>query len=178
VCAPEAEVVVIGWFAAAVAVAGAPDGTEVSRSRGPREGVVVLYPRLVPETDDPVMRSLAASIQEQVTVSVRDAVGPTAKVDVRPAPERVCPKEGCRAASVGLVLGHDGGGCAVVAVIGPAGPVEQALVPLVGDVDLAEGSLAFRAAPEERMVVRELVPCSEVPARLDHAALEAALTDR
>ena len=168
----------IGSFVAALALAGAPDGTEVSRSRGPRDGVVVLFPRLVPATDDEVMRSLASSIQDQVASIVREAVGAETKVEVRPAPERVCPAQGCRAASVGLVLGHDGGGCAVVAVIGPPGPAEQTLVPLAGEVDVGEGPLAFRAAPESRIVVRELVPCSEIPARLDHAALEQAIRAR
>ena len=76
------------------------------------------------------------------------------------------------------MLGHDGGGCVVVAVVGPPGPADQVLVPLAGQVDVGEGPLAFRVAPESRMVVRELVPCSEIPARLDHAALQAAIRDR
>jgi hypothetical protein len=73
------------------------------------------------------------------------------------------------------MLAHDGGGCAALAVVGPPGPVEQEVVPLAGEVAVADGALPFRAPPESRVVVHEFVPCSEIPDHLDLAPLAAAL---
>lgn len=164
---------ILAWCALAVGWA-ASDGAEISRSRGPRDGVVVLYPRVVPASDDPVVASLATTLQQRVAEAVRAQV-PSVTVDVRPAPERVCPQTGCRAVSVGLMLGHDGGGCVAVAVVGPPGPVEQAVVPLAGEVAVTDGAVPFRSPPEARVVVREFVPCSEIPDHLDLTALAAAV---
>jgi hypothetical protein len=152
----------------------ASDGAEISRSRGPRDGIVVLYPRVVPPTDDPVVAALATTLQERVAAAVRRAA-PSAPVDVRPAPERVCPQSGCRGLSIGLMLGHDAGGCAALAVVGPPGPVDQGVVTLAGEVTVADGAVPFRTPPETRAVVHEFVPCSQIPDHLDLVALAAAL---
>src|SRR5690606_37061594 len=99
-----------------------------SHSKGRKGGVVVLWPRVVPHTDDRDLRLLADKLQERVTQQAIAARG-SALVDTRPEPERVCPREGCRATSVSLVIGHQQGGCVVAAVVGPPGTEAQTLLP-------------------------------------------------
>ncbi len=142
------------------------DGPEISRSRGKRGGVVVLWPRVVPETTDPVVEALALRLQEKLSAASAQIVD-VRLVDRRPEPERVCPQTGCRSASVGLLLAHREGGCMVAALVGPPGPEPQQIVPLVGDVELPDPTLPFRGAPEQRMIIREFVPCSEAEAQVD-----------
>ena len=148
-----------------VAEAGA-NGPEVSRSRGKRDGVVVLWPRVVPATSDPEVLGLAGRLQERL-YSAASAVVDYRRVDVRPSPERVCPRVGCRAPTVGLFLGHDEGGCVVVGMVSPPGPEASDVVPLVGDVEMVGNKLAFRSAPERTMIVQEFVPCTDVEARFN-----------
>lgn len=164
----------LAWSEPALAVTGA--GPEVSHGRGKKDGVVVLWPRLVPETDDPAMRAVAQGLQDVLAEQARAKVA-AEKVDVRPAPERVCPREGCRAVSVSVLVGHQMGGCAVVALVGPPGPEAQRMVPLAGTVDLAGAGVAYRDLPEDHVVVREFVPCDQVKGALDLAALQRALAD-
>jgi hypothetical protein len=158
----------IGICGSALAASG--PGDEVSRSRGRGGGVVVLWPRIVPETEDPEVLDLAARLQRRVQEAVSAGVVPN-RIDVRPAPERVCPMHGCRASSVGLLLGHQDGGCVAVAVVGPPGPEPQRLVPLAGRVQMDAAGLPFREAPEGRVVITEFVPCAELELGLDPAAL-------
>lgn len=153
----------LGWLAVGAEASAAGDAAEISRSRGKKGGAVVLWPRLVPESADPVLADQAARVQALLA----QAVGQQAPaVDVRPAPERVCPLIGCRAASVGLLLGHQDGGCVAVAVVGPPGPEAQTLVPLAGSVEMVDPALPFRAAPEGKLIVREFVPCTELADRV------------
>jgi len=157
----------------------AGDGEEISRSRGRRGGVVVLWPRVVRSVDapaDPAMDVLAGQLQQRLAASV-SRIAPGVVAEVRPRPERVCPQEGCRAVSVGLMLGEQGGGCALVATVSAPGPSSQRLVPLAGDVVLASPTAAFRQAPEQLVTVSELAPCAEIVAALDLAPLEAALSE-
>ncbi|HHO51341.1 MAG TPA: hypothetical protein ENK18_10815 [Deltaproteobacteria bacterium] len=154
------------WLLAAglsSAWAGAP---EISRSKGRRDGVVVLWPRVVPATEDPELRGLAKRLQDRLYAAASEVVD-YRRVDVRPEPERVCPRSGCRAPSVSVLLGHKGGGCVLVALVGPAGGSPLDVVPLVGEVELASERLAFRKAPESSMVITEFVPCDQIEAELD-----------
>lgn len=157
-----------------VVPAFAGSGDEISHSRGRPGGVVVLWPRVVPETDDAEVAALAARLQTRLQAAAIASV-PAAKIDVRPQPERVCPRSGCRAVSVGLMLGHQDGGCAALAVVGPAGPEAQRLVPLAGKFQMSDASLLYRAAPEGKVVVSEFVPCAELEASLDNDALSRLL---
>jgi hypothetical protein len=156
---------VIGLVWAATALASA-DGAEISQSRGRKTGIVVLAPRVVPATEDAEVQALAARVQQRVAEAAIVRWG-AAQVDVRPSPERVCPKVGCRGASIGVLLGHQDGGCVAIAILGPPGPVEQRLLPVAGRVEMLDDGLAFRATPESKVIVREFVSC---------AALEQALT--
>jgi hypothetical protein len=161
---------------AAVAWGATGVGEEVSHGRGRKDGVVVLWPRMVPETDDPLMRQVATALQDALATEV-NAQYPAEKVDVRPSPERVCPREGCRALSVSVLLGHQLGGCAAVALVGPPGALAQRLVPLAGTIDLAGPGVPYRDRPEDHVVIREFVPCDKLAASLDAAALQRALSE-
>lgn len=163
------------WLAllASTALAGA-DGDEISRSRGKKGGVVVLYPRVVPESQDPAIVAVAAQLQQRLAASAARAVGDRT-IDVRPAPERVCPQSGCKAASVGVLLGHSQGGCVAVAMVGGPGASNQQLLPLVGKVQLHAAVATFRQPPERLVTVTEFVPCGEVLGALDLTAVEAAV---
>ena len=167
----------IGWWCAlGAAWAAVGQGEEVSQSRGKKDGVVVLWPRLVPASDDQAMRLAATGLQAAVAERA-GALVTAERVDTRPEPERVCPREGCRAVSVSLLIGHQGGGCAVVALVGPPGPEAQRLVPLVGTIDLAGPGVSYRSAPEGHVVVREFVPCEQIREGLDLEPLARAISE-
>lgn len=163
-----------GWAPEAAAMPGV--GTEVSHARGKKDGVVVLWPRVVPETTDPLVNQVASSVQQAVATTV-SALVPAERTSVRPSPERVCPRDGCRAVSVTVMVGHQAGGCAAVALIGPPGPEAQRLVPLAGAIDLAGAGVPYRDRPEDHLVVREFVPCAELTGQLDTETLQRALAD-
>lgn len=158
------------WLLGVSAAAATGPGSEVSRTRGRGGGVVVLWPRIVPETEDPAMLALAARLQERVREAAAVGVVPN-RIDVRPAPERVCPMNGCRATSVGLLLGHQDGGCVALAIVGPPGAEAQRLVPLAGSVGMDDAGLPFREAPEGKVVITEFVSCGELEQQLDAEAL-------
>lgn len=150
------------------------DGPEISRSRGPKGGVVVLSPRVVPESTDPQLVEIAAQVQQRLSAAAtRAAAGKT--VDTRPAPERVCPQVGCRAVSVTSMLAQREGGCAVVAAVGPPGASAQTLVPLVGGARVPTPTMPFRTPFERQVTVTEFVPCDQVLSQLETSSLEASL---
>lgn len=151
------------------ALAGGP-GPEVSRSRGRKDGIVVLWPRIVPETDDATVVALAERLQVRLQQIAVTAAPPT-RVDVRPSPERVCPLNGCRGTSVALMLGHQDGGCAALALVGPPGQQPLRLVPLAGRFSMDSAALDFRSPPEGKVVVSEFVPCAQLEQSLDGQAL-------
>lgn len=153
------------WLASGIgsAWAGAP---EISRSRGRRGGVVVLWPRVVPATEDPQIQGLAKRLQDRLYAAASEVVD-YRRVDVRPEPERVCPRAGCRAPSVSLLLGHQAGGCVLVGFVSPAGDEPADVVPMVGEVELASDKIAFRKPPESSMVVTEFVPCTQIEEAFD-----------
>lgn len=151
----------VGWSGAAFA----GDGPEISTSAGPRGGLVVLWPRIVPESAEPEITALAAEVQAWLA----EVAGRTGRaVDVRPAPERACPRAsgGCRATSVSAVLAHEGGGCALVAAMGGPGEAPVTLHPWVGRVQVREATVPFREPPEAGLRVADFVPCGEVRAQL------------
>jgi hypothetical protein len=162
------------WLGLLLASSAMAAGPEVSRSRGRSEGVVVLWPRVVPETTDPVINDLARKLQERLHASAVATVSER-RVDVRPAPERVCPRSGCRGTSLTLLLGHEGGGCALLGIVGPPGQETQRLVPLVGLFQMEDPYLPFRSPPEGDVVITEFVPCDQVESRLDPQALALLL---
>jgi hypothetical protein len=161
--------------------AQAADGPEITRSRGARGGAVMLYPRVVPATTDPALFTLAEQLRAALETRVRAAL-PGAVVDTRPAPERACPTlKGCRATSVGLLLAHDGPGCAAVALVSAPGTAATKLVPWVGTVTLPP-EVGFREPPESATQVDDFALCSSLLPLADAnveqitAAIKAAAT--
>ena len=90
------------------------DAPEISRSVGVENGVIVFWPRIIPGTESASAQQLAGELQAHVVTMV-EGVLPGRTVDVRPEPERACPRAGCVAMTVGALLLKRGSGCAVVA---------------------------------------------------------------
>ncbi len=142
--------------------ASSVDAPEISRSVGVRGGVVVLWPRIAPRSEDPAVRAIATAVQQRLRAVVERAL-PGRPIDVRPEPERVCPRQGCAAMTVGASLFHTPrGGCTVVAIVSGAGMSPQRLLQWVGNVTLRESIVPYREPPEGRMVAEDMARCSDV----------------
>jgi hypothetical protein len=151
------------------------DDLTVSRSRGPAGGSVILWPRIVPETQDPNLIQLAETLQARLSAMSLRVISDR-KQTVRPRPERVCPMRGCRSVAVSVMLGHQDGGCVAVAMVSEPGTEGGTmLVPWAGDVDLRVRSVVFREPPENKLSVREFLPCDEILNHLDDPSVESAL---
>ena len=150
------------------------DAPEISRSVGEEGGVVVFWPRVIPRTSDPETRELAKAVQDKLVELVKQAL-PGRAVDVRPEPERVCPRDGCAGSTVGALLTKSEGGCVVLGLVAPAGKGDTHIVAWGGAVKLASETVAFRDLPEGQVTVRDHVRCTEL---LDKAAAkDAALVE-
>lgn len=145
---------------------------EISRSRGPKGGVVVLWPRVWPKSDDATTRDLATKVQQRLQVLAKRAAG-ARTVELRPEPERACPKKGCEATAVSAVVVVRDKACAVVAFASGPGTSPGHLLPWAGKVELASDVVPFREPPEERVKVVDHVPCATVLDGVDDA--DAAL---
>jgi hypothetical protein len=142
--------------------ATAVDAPEISRSVGVRGGVVVLWPRIAPRSEDPQVMALTATIQQRLQQLAQRAL-PGREVNVRPSPERVCPRQGCEAMTVGASVFHTPtGGCSIVALVAGAGMSPQRLVPWVGTMTLREQVVPFREPPESFILVTDMARCSDV----------------
>jgi len=151
------------------------DAPEISRSRGEQGGVVVLWPRVWPRDDDnPALRELATQVQKQLAAIAAKAA-PGRPVDVRPGPERVCPRDGCAGTSVGAVLIHRDKACALVAVVSGPGTSPARILPWAGEAKLAREVVPFREPPEEGISVDDYASCAKLLE--GGAAREAAITD-
>lgn len=144
------------------------DAPEISRSVGEPDGVVVLWPRVVPRSDDAAIGALAAELQKRLAHAAL-AAAPARKRDVRPEPERVCPRSGCAGPSVGAVLVHAKGGCVAVALVTPPGASASRILPWAGLVKIKNAQVPFREPPESQLTVRDAVPCGDLVAALDKA---------
>jgi hypothetical protein len=145
------------------------DAPEISRSLGVEGGAVVLWPRIVlprsgPPKPDVSMRALGADVQRRLAMLVQRAA-PGHPVDVRPEPERVCPRAGCTGVSVGALLTRAGNGCAAVALVSLPGVSPARLVPWAGQIRLSAETAPFREPPERAVAVTDYVQC--------HALLDA-----
>ena len=139
----------------------ANDAPEISRSAGSEGAVVVLWPRIIPKTEDPETLALAEKIQSKLA-SMATAAGAKA-VDKRPAPERVCPRPaGCVGPSIGAVLTVKESACAVAVVVGPPGASDVELLPLAGGFDLKRSTVPFREPPESALTIVEFAKCSDL----------------
>ncbi len=151
---------------------------KISHSLGQDGGVLLLWPRIIPASDDPAIRSLASSLQGRMNAIIVRASGDR-PLDVRPEPERVCPQAGCKATSAGVLLIHHGKGCAAVALIGEPGRSPIKLVPWGGFVTLKSPEVEFRDFPESHVTVGDFAPCDKLIDALfaNEAAVEQALRD-
>lgn len=153
----------------ATAPAVAQDAPEISRSRGKPGSVLVLWPRIVPGSERARSQAQAAAVQERLRRMVR-RVFQGMEPEVRPRPERVCPRGGgCKAVSVGALLIRRQGGCAVVALVSAPGESAARLVPWAGSVVKKRDHAEFRTPPENQIKVKDFAACD---------ALEQALTER
>jgi hypothetical protein len=137
------------------------DAPEISRSRGEKGGVVVFWPRIWPKSDDPAVKDLATKLQQKLKEMAEKAV-PGRPIDVRPEPERVCPRDGCAATTVGAVLIHKNKACAAVAVVSGPGTSPGRILPWSGAVKLAQESVPFREPPEEQVTVDDFGSCAKL----------------
>jgi hypothetical protein len=138
------------------------DAPEVSRSKGPKGGVVVFWPRIWPRDDaDPATRALATRVQQKLQALAKRAAG-ARTVEIRPEPERVCPRDGCEATTVGAVLVLRDKACAVVAVVAGPGTSPSRLLPWAGKAKFGQESVPFREPPEEQVKVEDYVACDKL----------------
>jgi hypothetical protein len=138
------------------------DAPEVSRSTGPKGGVLVFWPRVWPRDDaDPRTRELSVQVQKKMEALARRAAG-TRTIEARPEPERVCPSEGCQATTVGAVLVLRDKACAVVAVVAGPGTSPSRLLPWAGKAKFGQESVPFREPPEEQVKVEDYVACDKL----------------
>jgi hypothetical protein len=148
----------------------ANDAPEISRSAGAEGTVVVLWPRIVPKSDDAEVVALAEKIQSKLG-SMATAAG-AKSLDKRPVPERVCPRpQGCVGPSLTAVVAMKGAACAVTVVVGPPGPSDLELLPLVGGVDLKQPTVPFREPPENALSIVEFAKCSDLRTQLEENAV-------
>lgn len=133
----------------------------VSRSGGEPGGLVVFWPRVIPRSEDPEHSALAKQVQDKL-VELARATFPDRPIDVRPEPERVCPREGCAAATFGALLVHDGDECMVVALVSTGATDPTQLAVWGGEVDFKQDLVPFREPPENHVVIRQYVPCEEL----------------
>ncbi len=144
-----------------------PVDERISRSRGPEGGLVVLWPRVVPASEE--RGALASEIQARLH-AIAEAQG--VEVDRRPQPERACPRGGCEATALGAVLLSRGGGCAVVATLQLPGESAARLVRWAGALELRQTNVPFREPPENQIEVVDMARCSELgPALEERAAM-------
>ena len=151
------------------------DSPQISRSVGVEGGVVVLWPRVIgsPDAGLPIT-SVARELQSRL-VAITKRVAPGRPVDVRPEPERVCPRAGCAATSVGVLLAVRGRGCAAVALVSEPGQSPAELVPWGGGVNLKSSSALFREPPEQSVSVSDYARCESLLEELSDQDVEAAI---
>ncbi len=146
--------------------ASARDAPEIARSSGTEGGVVVFWPRVIPRSETVRSRDLARAIQRRLIAFV-NATLPERPADVRPEPERVCPKKGCRGATAGALLLRKASSCVVIGLFAGPGRAPTMMVPWVGEVRLKTNVVAFREPPESEVTVVDWALCAEVEAQLD-----------
>ena len=149
------------------------DAPEISRSVGVENGVVVFWPRIIPNSEAASAQQLAAGLQARI-VSIVELVLPGRTVDVRPEPERVCPRAGCHAMTVGVLLLKRDTGCAVVALVSGPGQAPARLIPWVGQMTVANELVPFRDPPEGALTITDFARCDLVLESLDAAEADVA----
>lgn len=156
-----------------------PIDPRISASAGDPDGVLVLWPRVVPaEGADGV--SAQAEAMQRALERIAARVLPDRRVEVRPSPERACPAAGCEAVSLGAVLLHSGGGgCAAAAFVSRPGRSPAHLIEWAGGASVRTTTVPFREPPESHLRVSDFGSCETLAAELDDdaGAIEQALRE-
>lgn len=163
-------------------VAGSPNdtrflGPEISHSKGVAGGVVVLWPRIIPSAIAAENQQYAQAVQQKVKQLVERAL-PGRPIDVRPSPERVCPKAGCDGMSVGVLFTRQNNSCIAVALINGPGVSQTKMVPWAGEIAFKSGdTIQFRDPPESFITIKDFTTCDQLVAEMGKADgfVEAAL---
>jgi len=137
-----------------------------------------MWPRIIPKKARQQTRGLALSLQNEMRKMVEQVL-PGRPIDVRPEPERVCPRGGCKGVSVGSLIIRDDEGCLVIALIGRPGDYPLRLIPWVGDMRLKKEWVTFREPPESSVIISDYAKCNQVISGLKDKARwvrEAILT--
>lgn len=161
--------------------AGSPNDTrflapEISHSKGVAGGVVVLFPRIIPSAIAAENQAYGQQIQQKMKQLVEKAL-PGRPVDVRPSPERVCPKAGCDAMSIGVLFTRQNNSCVAVALVNAPGVSTTKLVPWGGEVTLKADPIQFRDPPENFVTIKDYANCDQLVTEMGKADsfVEAAL---
>ena len=136
-------------------------GPEISHSKGVAGGIVVLWPRIIPGSIAEENTAIAAQVQAKVKALAEKAL-PGKPVDVRPKPERVCPKAGCDAVSINVLFTKNSTACVAVALINAPGTSSTKLIPWGGGVELKSDTIQFRDMPENFVKIKDYVPCDQL----------------
>lgn len=136
-------------------------GPEISHSKGVAGGIVVLWPRIIPGTIAEENAAIAAQVQAKVKAVAEKAL-PGRPIDVRPKPERVCPKAGCDAMSINVLFTRNSTACVAVAIINAPGTSPTKLIPWGGMVELKSDTIQFRDMPENFVKIKDYVPCDQL----------------
>lgn len=146
------------------------DAPEISRSAGVEGGAIVLWPRIVLPKDagkpDLETLKLAAQVQSRLADVARKVLG-NVKIDMRPEPERVCPKQGCKSVSLGILFAKASGGCSIMALVSAPGASPQRIVLWSpGLVKLSQDTVGFREPAERVVKVPDYGSCAALPGDL------------
>lgn len=147
-------------------VPGSPDDPKyrdkrVSSSAGVEGGVVILWPRIVPATIADENRQLTSSLQQHVRSLVEKTL-PGRPLDIRPEPERVCPRTGCKGVSINILFHRNNTGCVAIALINAPGTSDTQMIPWAGGIEFKQGqtSVPFREPPESHVTVKDYALCT------------------
>jgi hypothetical protein len=143
-----------------------PMDPRISTSAGKTGGVVVLWPRVVPGEGVDWLREHVVVVQKRLR-QLAERVYENTPIDMRPEPQRTCPKQGCAGVAVGALVLWSGNGCAVLALVSPPGQEPTSIIPWSGKVALKKQSVAFRSPPEDQVTTEDMVPCDEITETLD-----------
>ncbi|MGB1275176.1 MAG: hypothetical protein ACPG77_05445, partial [Nannocystaceae bacterium] len=151
-------------------------GKHVAHSRGTPNGVMVLWPRIIPSNTAEQNQPMAASLQQHLKAVAAKAL-PGRTIDVRPSPERVCPRGGCDGPSISVLFNRTGNACLAIALVNPPGESNTKMIPWAGTVELTSDSVPFRSPPESQVKIKDYVPCDALLGELgkQDAFVEAAL---
>jgi hypothetical protein len=162
-------------------VAGSPNDTrflapEISHSKGVAGGVVVLFPRIIPSAIAADNQNYAQAVQQKMKQLVEKAL-PGRPIDVRPSPERVCPKAGCEAMSIGVLFTRQNNSCIAVALVNAPGVSTTKMVPWGGEVTLKADPIQFRDPPENFVTIKDYTNCDQLVVEMgkQDSFVEAAL---